>query len=55
MRLVSSFMSEPQPELSLEQRIMAGLDALDISYGEEAINNLVVYLDVLQEWNKTHT
>ncbi len=47
-------MNEPQPELTLEQRIMDGLDALDISYGEEAINNLVEYLAVLQEWNKTH-
>ena len=47
-------MNEPQPELTLEQRIMAGLDALDISYGDEAINNLVEYLAVLQEWNKTH-
>ena len=47
-------MNEPQPEITLEQRIMAGLDALDISYGEEAINNLVEYLDVLKEWNKTH-
>jgi len=47
-------MSEPQVEISIEQRIMAGLDALDISYGEEAITKLVEYLALLQEWNKTH-
>jgi len=47
-------MNEPQPEITIEQRIMDGLDALDISYGEEAVNNLVEYLALLQEWNKTH-
>ena len=47
-------MSEPQVEISIEQRIMAGLDALDISYGDEAITKLVEYLALLQEWNKTH-
>lgn len=40
--------------LSLEQRIMQGLDALDVSYGDEAIGRLVEYLALLQEWNKTH-
>lgn len=47
-------MTEPKQEITLEQRIMAGLDTLDISYGDEAINKLVDYLALLQEWNKTH-
>lgn len=49
-------MTEPQtvPELTLEQKIMRGLDALDVSYGDEAISKLVDYLALLQEWNKTH-
>lgn len=33
---------------------MRGLDALDITYGEEAITKLVDYLNLLREWNKTH-
>ncbi|MCL4137688.1 UNVERIFIED_CONTAM: hypothetical protein GTU68_051545 [Idotea baltica] len=33
---------------------MQGLDALDVSYGEEAIAKLVQYLNLLSEWNKTH-
>ncbi len=41
-------------EQTIQQRIMDGLDAMDVSYGEEAIANLVEYLDLLQEWNKTH-
>ncbi len=43
-----------QPSMQLEERIMAGLDQLDISYGDEAIAKLVEYLALLQEWNKTH-
>jgi len=43
-------MSEEQ----LEQKIMQGLDALDVSYGEQAIKNLVDYMYLLREWNKTH-
>lgn len=41
-------------ELSLEQRIMRGLDAQGVPYGERAIADLVEYLKLLQEWNKTH-
>lgn len=37
-----------------EQRIKQGLDTLNITYGEEAIDKLVEYLKLLQEWNKTH-
>ena len=37
-----------------EERIKQGLDTLDVSYGERAIAKLVDYLDLLQEWNKTH-
>lgn len=39
---------------ALENEIIAGLDALDISYGDEAIGKLADYLLLLQEWNKTH-
>jgi len=40
--------------MTLEQKLMRGLDALDITYGEEAITKLVDYLNLLREWNKTH-
>jgi 16S rRNA (guanine527-N7)-methyltransferase len=39
---------------SLEERIMRGLDALNVSYGKEAISKLVSYMELLAEWNKTH-
>ena len=38
----------------LEQKIMQGLDALEVSYGEQAISSLVDYMLLLREWNKTH-
>lgn len=38
----------------LAERIKQGLDALDVSYGDEAIEKLVVYMELLAEWNKTH-
>ena len=49
-------MNEPQvqAELSLEDRIMQGLDTLDVSYGDQAISKLVDYMELLSEWNKTH-
>ena len=45
---------QEQPDRSIEQRIMQGLDTLDISYGEQAIAKLVEYMELLREWNKTH-
>ena len=39
---------------SIADRVMSGLDALDISYGDEAIEKLVTYMELLAEWNKTH-
>ena len=44
----------PELELSLEDRIMQGLDRLDISYGESAIKKLVQFMELLREWNQTH-
>ncbi|GAA6136786.1 16S rRNA (guanine(527)-N(7))-methyltransferase RsmG [Arenicella sp. 4NH20-0111] len=41
-------------DTSLESKIMKGLDALNVSYGEQAIANLVVFMNLLSEWNKTH-
>ena len=38
----------------LGDRIRRGLDALDVSYGDEAIEKLVAYMELLAEWNKTH-
>ena len=46
--------TDNEPKASLENRIKRGLDSLDVSYGEEAISKLVEYLNLLQEWNKTH-
>lgn len=53
---MTTAMNEPQsvPELTLEEKIMRGLDVLDVSYGDEAIAKLVEYLSLLQEWNQTH-
>ncbi len=39
---------------SLENKLMLGLDALDVSYGDRAINSLVEFMYLLAEWNKTH-
>ena len=38
----------------LAERIKGGLDKLDVSYGDEAIEKLVTYMELLAEWNKTH-
>ena len=38
----------------LTDRIKQGLDTLDVSYGDEAIEKLVAYMELLAEWNKTH-
>ena len=46
--------AEQAIEASLEERIMQGLDALDVSYGKEAISKLVSYMQLLAEWNQTH-
>ena len=46
--------SQEIEEVTLEQRIMQGLDALGVSYGDEAISKLVAYMELLSEWNKTH-
>jgi 16S rRNA (guanine527-N7)-methyltransferase len=39
---------------TIEERIMRGLDALDVSYGERAISKLVSFMELLREWNQTH-
>lgn len=41
-------------DASIESRVMQGLDALDVSYGDQAISNLVGFMNLLSEWNKTH-
>lgn len=46
--------AEQAPELSLEARIMQGLDKMDVSYGERAITKLVEFMELLREWNQTH-
>jgi len=38
----------------LAERIKHGLDELHVSYGDEAIEKLVAYMELLAEWNKTH-
>lgn len=45
---------EQQEELTLEQRISQGLDAMNVSYGERAITKLVEFMHLLHEWNQTH-
>jgi len=41
-------------EEQIEQEIIKGLDALEISYGDEAVGKLASYMLLLREWNKTH-
>ena len=38
----------------LAERIKQGMDSLNVSYGDEAIEKLVAYMELLAEWNKTH-
>jgi len=38
----------------LAERIKQGLDELNVTYGDEAIEKLVAYMELLAEWNKTH-
>ncbi len=46
--------AEQNLDPSLESRIMQGLDALDVSYGDRAVGSLVAFMNLLAEWNKTH-
>lgn len=39
---------------SLQARLVIGLESMDISFGDAAIDNLMLYMELLQEWNKTH-
>jgi len=41
-------------EEQIQQKIKVGLDALEITYGDEAIKKLADYMLLLREWNKTH-
>ncbi len=41
-------------EEQIQQKLKQGLDTLEISYGDEAINKLADFMLLLQEWNKTH-
>ena len=38
----------------LRARLEQGLDAMDISFGDTAINNLMCFMELLHEWNQTH-
>jgi len=46
--------AEQKLETSIESKVMQGLDALDVGYGDQAIANLVSFMHLLIEWNKTH-
>ncbi|MEO0368415.1 MAG: 16S rRNA (guanine(527)-N(7))-methyltransferase RsmG [Pseudomonadota bacterium] len=41
-------------ELTLEERLVTGFEAMDISHGERAIEKLVLFMTLLHEWNQTH-
>lgn len=41
-------------QIDLEQRLKEGLNRLDISYGDQAIEKLVHFMALLSDWNKTH-
>ena len=49
---MNSKLDDKQSDLA--QRLRDGLDALDVSYGDQAISNLLSFMDLLVEWNKTH-
>lgn len=38
----------------IADRLRQGLDEMGVSYGEEAIEKLVLYMELLASWNKTH-
>ncbi len=38
----------------LAERLRTGLQAMDVSYGDEAIDKLLMFMELLAEWNKTH-
>lgn len=40
--------------ISIKEKIDAGLREMDIAHEEQAVDRLVEYLELLQEWNKTH-
>jgi len=44
------FMNEEE----IQHKIKQGLDALEVSYGDDAITKLADYMLLLREWNKTH-
>ena len=39
---------------ALRAKLVSGLEAMDISFGDTAIGNLMLFMELLQEWNKTH-
>ena len=41
-------------EEEIQQKIKLGLDKLEITYGDEAIEKLADFMFLLREWNKTH-
>lgn len=51
---MNDLQTKPEQQEYLAGRIKSGLDALDVSYGKEAINKLVTFMELLAEWNKTH-
>ncbi|RBP53773.1 16S rRNA (guanine(527)-N(7))-methyltransferase RsmG [Arenicella xantha] len=51
---MNDFQTKQEQHAYLAGRIKSGLDTLDVSYGEEAIDKLVVFMELLAEWNKTH-
>ncbi len=51
---MNDLQTNTEMKLSLAEKVKQGLDTLDISYGEEAIEKLVAYMELLAEWNKTH-
>ena len=40
--------------MSLETRLINGLEELGVSHGEQAIEKLIQFMQLLSEWNKTH-
>lgn len=46
---------ELRPEIAqLEPRLIAGLESMDITVGEEAVEQLQQFMELLAQWNQTH-
>ncbi len=54
MRESTALKIESTSTPTIETRLRDGLTAMDITFGDQAIERLITYMQLLHEWNKTH-